>query len=177
METRLFLTLWWLTACRPTNLRQIQARNIHIDWTAKPHPRMQITFTQHKTIAHLQPYTIHTTPCFREVLDTIPTHAGLVFSDDKVIARAVSTMKKVNEHLCARSTRRGALQQLASNPDNDAKLLMTFSRHSDEKTLMRYLNWGQEFSEAQVQGARAAAMALLPAGLNVDEIDWFGTRR
>jgi integrase len=60
--------------------------------------------------------------------------------------------------LTTRSIRRGALQAMAKNGVDEATL-MHFSGHKDRNTLLRYLDWGRNFSKEE-QSAHEAAQHL-----------------
>jgi hypothetical protein len=69
-------------------------------------------------------------------------------------------LRSANPELNTRAIRRGALQTMAMN-GVPTKTLMTFSGHTNEETLKRYLNYGKDLGTERV-GGQAAARFLAP---------------
>ena len=70
----------------------------------------------------------------------------------------LSAIRAADPELNLRAMRRGALQTMAL-AGVSAETLMTFSGHTNDKTLKRYLDWGRLFGAAETAG-RAAARHL-----------------
>ena len=81
------------------------------------------------------------------------------FSEERAGGRGTGARGEDGEGCKARSVRRGSLQAMAQ-AGVPLELLMRFSGHTQEKTLLRYLNWGA--LTANLQGAmKEAGKALI----------------
>ena len=85
-----------------------------------------------------------------------------------VDARLLICIRRAEEELDMRAMRRGSLQAIAFSlgkrclPRQQAlELLKSFSGHKSDKTLLRYLSWGEKFETQRVEGAEAAIAGLL----------------
>jgi hypothetical protein len=133
-----------------------------------------------KTSARRGPYTIETRVADAELREFLSTYLASLSPDAQLMpssaenerARAQRTaamnvvLKKVRKSLATRAVRRGALQALATGAQTgkptDVRTLMSYSGHTSEKKLKRYLDWGRLFGE-QTLAQRAAAANLQPA--------------
>ena len=80
---------------------------------------------------------------------------------DDVQQQLLAALRSVNPLLEQKSMRRGSLQALAAQ-GVDARTLMHYSGHTQERTLNRYLNWGKESGEMR-QRTTSVAHHLWPA--------------
>ena len=76
---------------------------------------------------------------------------------EKEARQALFWLKKVNKKLEMRSLRRGALQELSGHATRD--IVMSFSGHTNERQLLRYLEYGRKDKSLHQKG-EAAASAL-----------------
>ena len=155
-EQRLALMLMWFSAGRVGDVLQLRKGDIELH----PDGAIALTFSHGKAVCHRGPYTVHTVPLdniYLQLLrsrwtdNTTPAEADTcIFTITPPDMR--STYKAIHPLLEAKSVRRGSLQTMAREgvPHN---VLMKYSGHLSEKTLLRYLNWGR------ITGATRAAMA------------------
>lgn len=76
----------------------------------------------------------------------------------------LTTYRRINPKMEARSVRRGSLQALADT-DVSFETLMWFSGHATLQTLMRYLNCGRKAAGQRRQMATAGKHLLPPSFL------------
>jgi hypothetical protein len=119
---------------------------------------VSVTFYRGKAAQVRGPYTVHTGALplhwlqhIVEAMKLSPTRLfqGITTTDMLHVFRAV------RKDMEAKSLRRGSLQELALS-GTPIPTLMHFSGHTSERTLLRYLCWGQR--------AGAIARAMITAG-------------
>ena len=160
LQPKALIILSWAFAARVGDALQLKTRRVRlvnatavVTWTEGKSVAMS---TQGFTVAsHLGPYA----PTVAALLKDRKGHDGL-FSNVTALRRALLKVLKQSppkdgKHLELRSFRRGALQQMAK-AGTSMDTLRLFSRHRDERTLLRYLNWGQYAMEKHVVTTRAA---------------------
>jgi hypothetical protein len=74
----------------------------------------------------------------------------------KLRSAITSALRINNKDFGHRALRRGALQTLAADSNVDLATLRTFSGHTNDDMLLRYLNWGLEANKLRVAGQQAA---------------------
>jgi integrase len=97
----------------------------------------------------------------------------------KLCAEITEALRTANPRFGQRALRRGALQTLAADPTVDDATLRTFSGHTTDETLMRYLNWVLQSNRRTLLAQRAATnlfpnaqtTATTPATKRDDETD------
>jgi integrase len=160
---RAVLLLQWLTAGRRGCVLKLQRRDVQLEEDGG----LRVQFRRGKGVRFRGPYTVPTKcpaewlPLLRQYLETKrPTDALFPFSGpNAVLADAVRrALQRVNPFLGSRELRRGSLQTMAlagTPPDQ----LMTFSGHTSQRTLLRYLDWGR-LAKWREAAAHAAADQL-----------------
>ena len=160
------LVLMWLTAARPGCLLQLLRSNVEFNQATNA---LTIRFVAGKGVLLRGPYTVHTAcpPQWSQRLQAylqqqhptslvVPATPSMRLQDRN--ACLLRALRVAHPNLSMRAMRRGSLQAMAL-AGATAETLMSFSGHSQEKTLKRYLDWGRLFGEQQ-QRAVAAAGAL-----------------
>ena len=166
-----FLALTWATCARPGCVRQLKLEDIALEGPGPDgYPTLSVTFRRGKGVIFRGPYTVHTVlwPEAAAALQHTMRQrsAGNQFlweqrrSNNDVQQQLLAALRSANPLLEQKSMRRGSLQQLAAQ-GYDARTLMHFSGHTQEKTLMRYLNWGARSGELRNR-TTAAAPHLMP---------------
>ena len=136
--------------------------------------KLRIIVRRGKAARLAQPHTIYTIcpPQWRtrlmEYLDRFEPTAPLFNRGTdrdwaKLRTAITAALRTSNKEFGHRALRRGALQTLAADPSVDLATLRTFSGHTNDEMLLRYLNWGLEASKLQVAGQRAATNLAGPA--------------
>jgi integrase len=166
-ETAVALLLQWLTCARPGCTLQLRRRDVDL----KPDGRLRVLFRQGKGVRFRGPYTVPTMVP-QEHVQLLSQHLAPLRPDDflfpslspdqspKVrMAAMTETLRAINPELTLRAMRRGSLQALAraATPLDE---LLTFSGHTSEKTLKRYLDWGRLAEQRNAQAQRMAGVAL-----------------
>lgn len=153
-EARALLALTWHLAGRIGDVRRLQPANFEFQNRVEPDTAdavpFKVTYVEGKGVAFWGLYTIHATLPEAEVkalrghLATRSPHQH-AFSQaaQRAVAKAVNA---IPDH-SVRSLRRGALVYLARCGVPDVHL-QNLSGHRRKDTLMRYLGWGVESSEA-----------------------------
>jgi hypothetical protein len=168
---------WWLAA-RTGDVRRIAPENILIDFEdvdTHNFVGVRALFTQGKGAHFWGPYSIHSrmplpdakavAELVREAKqqrrDTLATR-----SQQDTVSRAVAPLGDTS----LRSLRRGALQFFASAGTSDSSLQL-LSGHQRRDTLLRYLEWGLESSEAtRAAHERTALVAERVSGGEADSV-------
>ena len=159
ISAAVLLAISWITTARvrcATKLCTANTRASSMHFTAR--------FTDGKGVnMRGQAYTIHTTmgPWARMIQDYTATrtdHTFLFQQPEKVLAQVREALHHFDRRLELRSPRRGALQTM-SRQGTSTKVLMHFSGHASEKTLLRYLGWGWHLGAMATRG-RKASLAL-----------------
>ncbi|MBS1986799.1 hypothetical protein JST99_02615, partial [Candidatus Dependentiae bacterium] len=155
---RVALIITWVTAARIGCVLQLDTRDI----TITRDRTLSVTFYRGKAAQVRGPYTVHTAPLPIEWLKEIVT-VMKVFPTRIFITLTTKSMLKVfrsvDKTMEAKSLRRGALQCLASN--FPLPMVLHFSGHTNERTLLRYLNWGASAGQLASTMAQAGE-SLLP---------------
>ena len=153
------LAISWITTARvrcATKLCTANTRASSKHFTAR--------FTDGKGVnMRGQAYTIHTTmgpwaSMIRNYTKTRTDHTFLFEHPEKLLAQVRVALHHCDRRLELRSPRRGALQTM-SRQGTSTKVLMHFSGHASEKTLLRYLGWGWHLG-AMAKRGRKASLAL-----------------
>jgi integrase len=123
----------------------------HIDHiVSKDREYTTFTFFRGKTVARVQPYTLHIPsnhPVMKDVKNCVGQRkTGPLFgSDDDYVELATqikSALIQVNPEYNILSIRRGGLQHMAEKGCS-MRTLLHHSRHTTPDMLMRYLEWGK----------------------------------
>lgn len=155
-QARNYFALWWMTAARPGDAAELEARNVTLTDTG-----VSVKFVVGKGVSIRGPYTVFTDGPQRWKRELKHLGHGRVISvNDKPVVRkyVLAVMKTVNKSLEERSVRRGALQLLGDTGTDDATLLQ-FSGHKTVQMLYRYLDWGKHRQVAKIRGMEAAKRA------------------
>jgi hypothetical protein len=182
---RAALMITWATGARAGCCALLTAHNVQVAPTVSPQThchRLKVRFTRGKGAKARGPYTVHSavSPLWatelRRLLASRPT--GPLFparvpsavnprAEVSLQERLLQTIRLASDDLSTRALRRGSLQALAHTlaaqgvPQSQAlEQLMSFSGHTNETTLKRYLDWGSAFPTAADQGELVAAGAL-----------------
>lgn len=157
-RAKLLLILAWSHAARASNVMTLQPQWFSTDNTI-------ITWKKAKTTAKRGPYS--TSSSYGEFTEFVRTEiaaytdrAAPMFNKDD-LTQVRTALRSLNKDFDLRSFRRGALQALATQGIPIATL-MQFSGHTTERSLLRYLNWGQKYGEAYNRGTTAAKAFLWP---------------
>lgn len=134
---------------------------------AAPGHNLTVSFRRGKGVKLSRPYTVHTS-CPAAWVETLRTFlAGFTKDTDRLfgapsLSNTLRTGLVVNEALRAvnpvlsqRAIRRGSLQAMAA-AGTDFETLRTFSGHTSDETLKRYLDWGRKAGLMAERGAAAA---------------------
>lgn len=157
-RAKLLLILAWSHAARASNAMSLQPQWFSADNTI-------ITWKKAKTTAKRGPYSTSSnygefTEFVRSEIAACTNRAAPMFNKDD-LSQVRSALRSLNKDFDLRSFRRGALQALATQGIPIATL-MQFSGHTTERSLLRYLNWGQKYGEAYNRGTKAAKECLWP---------------
>jgi integrase len=171
IRTKAALILQWFLAGRAGDVLKLRKEDLVID---AENGFIAATFNHAKTVAKRGAYTVKTAinnkellVVLQEYLNTIPNEKGVMvfplsgpngLSIPRQEERMRMALKFKDPALTTRSIRRGALQAMAKNGVDEATL-MHFSGHKDRNTLLRYLDWGRNFSKEE-QSAHEAAQHL-----------------
>eukprot|EP00760_Papus_ankaliazontas_P019322 PhM_4_TR18007/c0_g1_i9/m.89106 len=150
------LHLCWHFAARLGDMRRVDPREVHIDFSDAADTKtvpIFATFTEGKGAHFWGPYTIHTRIPV-DVANTLQEHIRgriaarqkhcFTAQDQEVVAKEV---RQLPGHT-ARAIRKGALNFLASCGVSNSDLQLV-SGHKREDTLKRYLHWGQNDADAR----------------------------
>jgi integrase len=149
LQRRVVLALMWYTAQRVGCVLQLSKDNMH--WN--PNDTLSVTLKRGKSVKLRGPYTVHTTslktlkPMLMQYLNDVKPGARLFTLTP---ADMLSTFRLVDATMEARSIRRGTLQAMAqAGVPNDT--LREYSGHTNDRTLLRYLNWGKAAGNARTR--------------------------
>ena len=147
LETQATIILCWATAGRPGCVAQLACDDLQL------HPqdrRITVTFHRGKTVGTRGgPYSVHSSSIPQAEWDIlcrwIQTRRALGaksrFSSGRKSNGVLPALRRVSAQLEQRSMRRGSLQAMAiAGATNET--LREFSGHTNDVTLLRYLNWG-----------------------------------
>jgi integrase len=157
---RAALMLMWLTAARAGCTLKLERRDVQLADSGD----LQVTFHKGKGVKFRGPYTVNSkcparwlTDLKAFLRDFEPTQPLFPFQGATAIRgdHVRDTLRTANPFLGLRAMRRGSLQTMASN-DVPLAVLMTFSGHTQERTLLRYLGWGRHAGQMAEQGREAA---------------------
>ena len=155
------LAIQWTTCQRVGCILQLNKEDVRIH----PNGALEVTFRRGKGVKLRGPYTVHTAPLgdllpiFRRIYDQTKTPSSRLFPSIRPVDM-LKPYRAVDPTLEARSVRRGSLQTLAEQ-GVPLDLLLRFSGHTNEKTLMRYLGWGTSAGNLRSQMARAGRHLVL----------------
>jgi integrase len=167
-NTQIFcaLLIGWFTAARLGCVLQLRRP----DLTLHPDERtVDVRFTKGKGVKARGPYTVRATPMpptmFARLTSFLAQRPAHLFTTDITGASLKMALRRGNPENEQRSVRRGALQALAKAPGMTLQALMAYSGHTQERTLLRYLNWGTkaDFLAVQERTAAGSALTTLPA--------------
>ena len=130
----------WSTAARVGDVLKLQTQDIKIE-----RDQLMITWRRGKTIAKVQPYTVITKPppeWLALISRWTATRHTWLFPSSITTRNICTALRRVDPQYECRSIRRGALQTLAASGVT-TKVMLLISGHTSERTLLRYLNWGQ----------------------------------
>lgn len=130
-----------------------------------------VTFRRGKGVIFRGPYTVATklwpaaAAALRHTMAQAASSTAFLWRQEKhyhdIQQQLLQTLRSADPALEQKSMRRGSLQHLAAL-GFDARTLMHFSGHTQERTLMRYLSWGAKSGELRGK-TLAAAPHLMPA--------------
>lgn len=159
---KVVLLLMWATAARVGDILQLAHEDLSVDHLGS----VTMTFSRGKAVKIRGPYTVATTQLPTTNLQLLkrlwdPSRGAAPLFADMTAAHLLPTFRLVEPRLEAKSIRRGALQQMARH-GVPMDVLMTYSGHLKEKTLLRYLRWGRE-AKAQHTSMAQAGTVLFPS--------------
>jgi integrase len=171
LETKAMLVLQWCLAARVSDVIPLRRENIVYK---KDTRSLTVTIDAGKTMAKVQPYTVHTevakefAPILEEFLELDWKPKQHLFPFNVIprstrIARVNAALKSAQDDLTTRSVRRGAITAMAvaGVPIKD---IMAYSGHRSEDTCKRYMSWGRHFTFQKAASAKAATfLTPLPA--------------
>ena len=181
-EVAVAIMLTWLCAGRVGDATQFHCEDIEfapIDQALR-FQHVKILMRRGKTAKQADPHTVYSVvpPEWKATMDLYMEKRGkqqTLFTRatdrdwGKLSAAITAALRVAGEQFGQRALRRGALQTIAADPAVDLATLRTFSGHTNDATLLRYLNWGHE-SGKQAALAQTAARNLFPT-------DPYGARR
>lgn len=160
MTLLVLILLAWATAARLSCVLRLRRANIHLLGDA-----LRVKFVEGKGVwARGAPYTVHTSlnawvGQVQMFLAASPSSHLFDAADHARLKADVRTaLRTLNPQYEQRSLRRGSLTALAE-AGASSHVLMHFSGHTNERTLLRYLNWGWHHGEMRTLGT-AASLAL-----------------
>ena len=150
----------WATTGRTSDVLRIRKQRMQLD---QQQCSVRVTFIEGKGVkARQSPYTVLTTTPFVTAIKRhcASTSSPFLFPEEthaSLRQRLIAILKRFDTRYELRSMRRGSLQHMASMgiPLN---VLMTFSGHRSETTLLRYLNWGTFASVMLNEQTKAATL-------------------
>jgi integrase len=142
-QHRFALLLMWLTCGRVGDILGLQYEDVTLT-NAKA---LLVSFHRGKAVRLRGPYTVATAmiadllplPFITFDASGVATQRGPIFTIDT--SSMLTTYRRVDTRMEAKSIRRGALQCLARAGVPNTTLML-YSGHTAERTLLRYLNWG-----------------------------------
>jgi integrase len=168
------IMLTWLCAGRVGDATQLRPEDFTFSSICETtqFQRVRILVRRGKAAKLAQPHTIYSIvpplwlteikALFATVTPSAPIFNRATGRDWGKLSTAITTaLRTANPQFGHRALRRGALQTLASDPTVDDATLRTFSGHTTDETLMRYLNWGLQSNRRAVL-AQSAASNLFP---------------
>ena len=166
------ILLQWLVAARTGDIQSLRRRYVSISMTTGD---VTVQIREGKTTKRRGPYTIASNLQDQELRQFLNQYLSTLSQDSLVVPPSEDTdkarrrrttlinseLKKVRKGLATRAVRRGALQAMATGAMNgrpvDVTTLMSYSGHTNEKMLKRYLDWGRLFGQQTVAQRGAAA--------------------
>lgn len=172
-EVATAIMLTWMMAGRVGDVTQMKASEIFFlpSSTESTIQRLQFSVRRGKGVALSHPYSVNTLcpPAWQARLMSYLARFApdqQIFNrstprEETLLSQAITAaLRAVDPNHSQRALRRGALQTLAADPKSTLATLRTFSGHTNDETLLRYLNWGKEATSMQVAGFEAARMLL-----------------
>ena len=125
--------------------------------------QMSVTFLQGKGVrARQSAYCVHTVA--GPVSRLLPQDGPLFRRPYRALTKTINeVLRGIDPQLSLHGVRRGALEHLAQCGATK-EVLMHFSGHAREGTLMRYLRWGQMFARGQEDALPFARQLWSDAG-------------
>ena len=142
LPIRVAMALSWCACSRVGDTLKLMTADVTINKEAQT---MRLTWRRGKTVGRTQPFTI-ATKIPQEWADMIERWAATrrtwMFPRTTTTKHVCDALRNANPRLECRSIRRGAIQALAASGAT-TRTMMLLSGHASEKTLLRYLQWGQ----------------------------------
>jgi hypothetical protein len=184
LPVRVALILMWSTTNRVGCIRQLSPKDIRFG-RKLPSGEEEVTVQITKGKGVKARGTLYTVPTalrpewaaqVRELMASIPDPSQPLFPeriqvDDRTLpmdACMLTAIRRADEALCMKAIRRGALQALAfalgqkGTARHEAlEQLKVFSGHTNDRMVLRYLDWGLQFHSDLQSGASVAAAGLL----------------
>ena len=168
-QLKALIVLSWAFAARVGDVLQLKTRRVRL-----ANATAVITWTEGKSVAmSTQGFTVasHLGPhahLLASLLAERKGHDGL-FSNVKALRKALLKVLALSP---ARDGKRLELRSFRRGAGASMDTLRLFSRHRDERTLLRYLNWGQYAMEKHALSTRAALHLWPEIERGVDEDGW-----
>jgi integrase len=179
-QATLAIMLTWLCAGRAGDATQLRKEDIVFSSICETtrFQAVRILVRRGKAAKLAQPHTIYSIvpPHWKAAIDEYcaaiePSRPLFTRASErdwgKLSAAITTALRTAGPQFGQRALRRGALQTLAADPSVDLATLRTFSGHTGDDMLLRYLNWGLQ-SNRQAALAQRAARNLFP-GLEMSE--------
>lgn len=164
-----FLAMAWRSCARYGDITGLHVEDIEI----ADDNRARLTFRRGKAVTWRGPYSVHLALTQQEAA-AVKQHIAQLRADrtkrlfaDNMATAAMKHLKTIDDKLTQRSSRRGALQLLATTMT--AVQLMQYSGHTNVATLRRYLAWGAVPTTEIVEGQQRQADALLNAMADAED--------
>ena len=165
LGTKAALIMTWICAGRFGDVLKLKRKDVQLAENFAETGKIKVLFSMGKGARASQPYTVPTV-CPMRWRGTLALHLGAYephqwfFPGGEYQYRipANLALRAMNRAFTARALRRGALQAMATK-NVPHEVLMTFSGHKRDATLLRYLAWG-EAAGRQAANAHAAAVHL-----------------
>jgi integrase len=177
----------WLCAGRVGDATQFHKEDFVFDRIspATEFLKLRILVRRGKAAKLAQPHTVYTVcpPHWRDrfvrYLDRFAPNAPLfnraTEKDWGKLSAAINrALRANNKDFGQRALRRGALQTIAADETVDLETIRTFSGHTGDDMLLRYLNWGLEAGKRQ-RSAQKAALALTGASQPANRLETAST--
>jgi integrase len=167
------LLLCWYTSGRPGDVLRLKKECIELT-TEGGTAQVAVEFREHKTSRYRGPYVVQTLmprrylPFLQAQMAKRSRSEYLIPLTELADKRAVMTelrsfLQAENRLFDVRSLRRGTLQALGNDPENELEVVMAFSGHTRVGTTLGYTNQGRA-NRNFVGRMRNAACVLTPSG-------------
>ncbi|MGH2638384.1 MAG: site-specific integrase, partial [Rhabdochlamydiaceae bacterium] len=147
------LAIAWATASRIGDTLRLRKENIAIEG-----PLLRVKFVEGKSVAtQRQPYTVvSSVGPFRADIVRMVRGKGPIVSNAKKSKTIIKSILQQYGFNDLRGIRRGALQQMAQS-GTDIETLRRFSNHRNQRTLLRYLDFGWHWRQNDKAALKAAS--------------------